>query len=217
MRHKHHCAIVLTGLVGFSATAFAASSYFVDELRGLDFGTSQSTLTDLVHHGARGGLQVFWRRSDSLLLIYRGVPLREILYAFRDGRLEAVELWAASLGCDDSMLRALKTRFGEPQVSLGGDTNQPTAPEADCQRLGPAGTCEAYKFEGFPKDANAKGIVGWYTRYGSIQGKHEQCRQRVQFSRSSRTRAERDDTKKKTQDALKELWPGVFGSKPGKR
>ena len=197
---------------GLFAAAVPASD-FQDETRGLDFGTPRAAVADLVPHSTTTGSEIFWRRSDSLGLFYRGLAVREILYEFRGGRLEAVEQWAASLSCkDDSLLRALESKFGKPKLSLGGDSNRPEAPEAQCRLLGPVGSCDAFEFEGFPKDANAKGIVAWYTRYGSIPGKPDQCLQRVRFTRSSRTSAERDQTKKNVEDAFKDwLSPGKAG------
>lgn len=204
---KVSCAIASVALTGFAVNSVAASAYFADELRGLSFGTSQKSIPNLVREhllkqSVRNGLHYFSRSGDDLH--YRGAPLTDILYGFRNGKLEIVELWTVDKCIHATLRHALEARFGEAKY-YAFDNNAWRQKEAECSLMDPL-LCETYKFEGFPNDANAKGIVGWYTRYSAIGHQTEFCRDRVRFSRSPRTRAEHEKAIKEEKDLLKQLF-----------
>lgn len=228
--------IVFAALAAFTVNAIAGSGDFVDELRGLSFGAPQNGIPNLVKEGdelsglffggsrnrfnqipnrvkerASGGLQFFSRRGDDLH--YRGVKLDGILYGFRNGKLELVELGLTSIRCDTALHQAIQARFGEPRYrDTSLDLHKPK--DADCDLVDSA-LCEAYKYEGFPKDPHAKGIVAWDTRYIGIENNDHLCSDRVRFSRSSRSRAEHDKAEKDEQDLLRQVFEHT--TKPGKQ
>jgi hypothetical protein len=203
---------VTIGLAAFAANAAAGAADFADELRGLSFGTPLTSIQNLVRFDPpHSGLQFFTRRGDDLH--YRGVPLNNnggILYGFREGKLEVVELWKTGMCSDTTLRRAVQDRFGKEKYYALDNNEAWRQKEAECKLYEPS-ECNIYKFEGFPNDANAKGIIAWNTRYidpfGLQRKKLTVCTDRVRFSQSPRTRAERDKAKKDYDDLLEELFP----------
>ena len=179
--------------VGIPDTAEADSGDFAKELGGLEFGVAREQAGELVKAETRGALQ-FYKRPGRRKDTYHDVALGDVLYGFRDDKLEVVELWTRNIFCSGDLLKGeLVERFGEPVYSTSSNEAWRQS-EAECSRHDPA-DCDIAKFEGFPRDPNAKGLIGWYTAYRGIKGTN-MCAYRVRFSPSPRTRAERDKASK---------------------
>jgi hypothetical protein len=182
LRYPAICAATL------GATAIAASfTDFEDELRGQTFGGSVTKLAGVVDAGTRGRLQ-YYRRRDAGGERYGNVPLADVLFGFRDGKLDVVELWALGTSCDDDPLKhELTSRFGEPVYNAYGNEAWRQR-EGECVLLNPA-ECEVRQFQGRLARASATGVTAWHTtyfRYDRLDRLYS-CRYRVRFSPSGRT------------------------------